>query len=243
MFLQLFLFHPEKLRQDYHFSFPWLCDEFFLTAPDGACIHGLRFPLPAPKGLILYFHGNADNLARWGQVAGDFLHLNYEVWMIDYRGFGKSTGRLSEDALHSDAAMFYDYALTVFPPEKIVIYGRSLGSALATRLASEVTSRQLILETPFFNLPELLLHYVPFIGDKIPWEYQFRSDLYIRKVDVPITIFHGTKDEVVPYGEGTKFEGLLGEKVLFITVEGGKHKNIGEYRLYHEVLESILGEG
>lgn len=242
MFLELFLFHPTKLSKTYPFYFQNSFTEFFLPSPDGAEINGLWFRKQDPKGLILYFHGNADDLSRWGKVADDFLRLNYDVMMIDYRTFGKSTGKLSETALHADARMFYDHARQYFSAEKIVIYGRSLGSGIATRLASEVSAAQLILETPFYNLPELLLHYVPFIGDKIPWEYQFRSDRCIVEVTVPITIFHGTEDEVVPYKEGKKFEQLLGRRARFVTIEGGKHKNLSEYPLYHEVLEEVLAK-
>ncbi|MDX2250025.1 MAG: alpha/beta fold hydrolase [Bacteroidia bacterium] len=241
MFLDFFLFHPTKLSREHVFSFPVPFTEYFLKTPDGAEINVLWFHSPQPRGLILYFHGNADDLSRWGKMAEDFLHLNYDVMMMDYRGFGKSTGKLSESILHADGKIFYNHALQHFPAEKIVIYGRSLGTGIATRLAAEVPSAQLILETPFYNLPELLLRYIPFIGSKIPWAYQFRSDEYIQQVKVPLTIFHGTEDEVVPYKEGKKFEALLGERVRFVTLHGGKHKNLSEYPLYHEVLAEVLG--
>ncbi|MEZ4772474.1 MAG: alpha/beta fold hydrolase [Bacteroidia bacterium] len=240
MFLELFLFHPTKLSRTYTFSFQTPFSEFFLSAQDGAEINGLWFRMPDPKGLILYFHGNADDLSRWGKVANDFLCLNYDVMMIDYRGFGKSTGKRSEAALHADGKIFYEFARQYFSPEKIIIYGRSLGSGIATRLASELPAAKLILETPFYNLAELLLHYLPYIGDKIPWEYQFRSDKYILQVTVPITIFHGTADETVPYKEGEKFKKLLGNQIRFVTIDGGKHKNLSEYPLYHEVLAEVL---
>lgn len=241
MFLEYFLFHPKKLPEDFTFDFPGNFTEFFLKTEEQTEINGLWFREENSRGLILYFHGNADNLIRWGKHAGDFRACGYDTMMIDYRGFGKSTGEPSEAAFHHDAERFYEYAIQHYSPENITIYGRSLGSAIATRLAAHVPSERLILETPFYNLPELLLHYLPWFGDKIPREYDFRSDIFIQQVTCPITIFHGTRDLVVPYSEGRKFVGLLGEKVKFHTIEGGGHKNLSDFPEYHQALGEALG--
>ena len=240
MIQKFFIFRQKKLERDFQFSFSAPFEEFFLKIEDGAEINGVWFHHPNPRGLILYFHGNADNLARWGQYSVDFLACGYEIAMIDYRTFGKSTGELSEDNFYRDSKAFYDYALKRHPGGKTIIYGRSLGSAMATQLASIVASDMLILETPFFNMTELIGHYLPVIGKKVSWSFTFPSDQYIQKVEAPIKIFHGTQDEIVPYREGRKFVDLLGEKVDFVTIEGGKHKNLRDFSLFHEELSRML---
>ncbi|MEZ4848862.1 MAG: alpha/beta fold hydrolase [Bacteroidia bacterium] len=242
MIQQFFIFRQKKLKRDFQFQFSVPHEEFFLSPEAEVEINGLWFHHEAPRGLIIYFHGNADNLARWGQYSVDFLACGYEIAMIDYRTFGKSTGKLSEEAFYDDARAFYDYAMARHPGGKTIIYGRSLGSAIATQLASVVKTDQLILETPFFNMPELIAHYLPLISDKVSWSFNFPSHEYIKEVNVPITIFHGTEDEIVPYEEGRKFVALLGEKVAFITIEGGKHKNLRDFPLFHTELERVLNQ-
>ena len=236
-----FIFHPQSLPQDHIFRFEQDFEEFWLEENADARIHGLWFRQAAPRGLVLYFHGNAGSLDRWGKYAADFTRHGHEVMMIDYRTFGKSTGRLSEAALHRDAFAAYRFARQHFPAEEIVIYGRSLGSGLATQLAAAVPARMLILETPFFNLRDLMQAHLPLMGrDAFPGEYRFRSDIFIQQVQAPVYIFHGTSDGVVPYREGYRFKKLLGDRVAFLTLPGGSHHNLAEFSDYQARIGQLL---
>lgn len=236
-----FIFHPKTLPQDHIFPFEQPFEEFWLEPETGARIHGLWFQQENPQGLLLYFHGNAGSLDRWGQYAIDFTRHGYEVMMIDYRTFGKSTGPRSEAALHRDAFAAYQLARTRFSGEAIILYGRSLGSGVATQLAAAVPARMLILETPFFNLRDVMKSYLPLMGSgALPSAYGFRSDLFIQQVQMPIHIFHGTQDGVVPYREGYRFKTLLGDRVDFLTLPGGGHHDLANFPAYKAHLWEIL---
>ncbi|MEN8799525.1 MAG: alpha/beta fold hydrolase, partial [Flavobacteriaceae bacterium] len=107
-----FIFLPTRLPQQYEYNFEHQYLEFNLGAADGAQLNALHFKIPDPKGIILYFHGNAGNLSRWGEIAGALSReYQYDVVVMDYRTYGKSTGSLSEEALHQDGQLFYNHLL------------------------------------------------------------------------------------------------------------------------------------
>ena len=109
MFQESMLFLPTTLPQDHTYSFKHNFEELFLTADDGAVLNGIHFKLEEPKGVILYFHGNAGDLQRWGTITSYFVEKNYDVVVMDYRTYGKSTGDRSEEAFYSDGQLFYNY--------------------------------------------------------------------------------------------------------------------------------------
>lgn len=235
------IFFPSKLDRQATFNFHTPFEEVFLQAGDGAEIHGLLFKANRPDGVILYFHGNAGNLAGWGYVAEDLTRYNYDVFIIDYRCFGKSTGNMSEALLHKDAQLCYNFLLERYPENDIVIYGRSIGSGIATRLASRNNPKLLILESPFYSLSEMASHYLPFLPNSILLKYNFKSHRYLKKVDGPVYIFHGDRDEVVPYKSGLKLARLIPEgQGKMITIQGGGHNNLNSFTTYKEALEDIL---
>ncbi len=235
------IFFPEELPRDHQFSFRSPFQEVFLKTPDAAEIHALHFQSKIPKGVILYFHGNAGCLQSWGSLAEDLLHYNYDVFMVDYRGFGKSTGIRTEAALHQDAQLAYDYLLKQYPEDKIIILGRSIGTGLAVPLAAQNNPGSLILETPFFNFADVAKTHYPFLPVTLLLKYTFRSDKYIQKVKCPTYIFHGTADRIVPYASGEKLAQLAGTgQVKLITIPNGGHNDLSNFRQYHQALQAIL---
>lgn len=244
LFQEKFLFRNTKLAADYQYEFKEDFEEMWFTPDVNVKINALYFTTNSAKtkGLIVYFHGNADNLKRWGKYAVDFTKNDYDVLMIDYRQFGKSTGELSEKALHSDAAYVYGWAKKHFPENQIIVYGRSLGTGIATRLASENKPKMLLLETPYYNLSDVVNSYFPLIPCNSMLKYQFRTDLCIKQVSCPTHFFHGTKDTVVPYKSSLQLAALLNKKPseVLTTIPNGEHKNLGEFREYHTALDSLL---
>ncbi len=239
MFQEKLIFRPKLLANDFVYTFNQPFEEFFLTAADGAIINGVHFKAENPKGILVYFHGNSDNLDRWGKYAEDFTKHNYDVLMMDYRGFGKSTGEQSEENFHADAELIYDYAKTLYNENQIILYGRSLGSGIATKVATNHQPKLLVLETPYYNFIEAIQKFVPFFPDAA-MDYTFRTDVWIKEVKCPIYYFHGTKDDVVPYSQGQKLAALKNNSKNLITIEGGGHKNLRKYKLYHEALKNVL---
>ena len=244
LFQEKFLFRNTKLAMNYQYEFKGDFEEMWFEPEANVKLNALYFRTDSTKrkGLIVYFHGNADDLRRWGKHAVDFTKNDYDILMIDYRQFGKSTGELSEKVLHSDAAYVYKWAKKRFPENQIILYGRSLGTGIATRLASQNKPKMLLLETPYFNLSDVVNSYFPLIPYNSVLKYQFRTDLYIRQVECPIHFFHGTKDKVVPYKSSLKLAALLNKKPFEIltTIPNGEHKNLGEFPEYHIALDSLL---
>lgn len=241
MFQEKLFFRPKKLAQDFAYSFKQEFEELFFTAADGAIINVLLFKAKNSKGIILYFHGNADNLERWGKYAEDFTKNNYDVLMMDYRGFGKSTGEQSEENFHADAELIYQYAKNLYSENKIVVYGRSLGSGIATKLAANHQPKLLLLETPYFNFIEAVQHFVPFFPVDVI-EYTFRTDVWIQQIKCPVYYFHGTEDKVVPYEQGLKLAEWKNNSENLIRIEGGEHKNLRTFPKYHAELKRVLDE-
>ncbi len=242
VFQKRIIFQSTPLAQDYTFEFDAPFEEHFLTTPEGLKINALYFPTPLHrKGVVLYFHGNADNLQRWGQYHPDLTSRGYDVFMIDYRCYGKSEGQADVKAYYRDARMAYDWLLQKFAAEDIILYGRSLGSAMASNLASTVPARMLILETPFDDLRHALQLNIPLLY--LPWnlDYPFANDQHLAAIDYPVYIFHGTKDRVVPYSSAMGLQPLLQDKDRFFTIPGGGPKNLSEFEDFQTGLEEVLG--
>ncbi|MEX0315850.1 MAG: alpha/beta hydrolase [Allomuricauda sp.] len=240
-FQEKLIFLPTTLPSDYSFSFDRKFDEVFLETPDGASLNALHFYSENPKGLILYFHGNAGDLSRWGEIVVPFTNFGYDALVMDYRTYGKSTGVLSEEALHEDAQRFYDYALEKCPENQIVVYGRSLGASIATKVASKNNPQKLILETPFYSLLDVAKERFPWLPLTQILKYKFSSFDYIQNVKAPIRIFHGTSDNVVSYESGKKlFDTIPHSDKKFFTIENGEHNNLATFESYQKAIQKEL---
>ena len=192
------------------------------------------------KGVVIYFHGNRGNINRYAKFADPFVRNGYEVWMEDYPGFGKSTGERNERILYQQAEQVYKMALSKYPKDSIVIYGKSLGTGIAAYLASVKDCKQLILETPYFSIPDLFGCYAPMFPVSRMITYKIPANEYLQEVKVPITIFHGTDDGVIPYRCAAKLKAVLKPADHFITIENGSHHNLGKFPLFQQKLDSLL---
>jgi len=241
------LFQNATLDQDHVFSYDEPFEELFLETEKGARINALYFKTFRPKGVVLYFHGRGGNLAdRWGKFSREFTKRGYDFFIMDYRGFGKSTGKLSEQALCDDASKCYEYLMDIYPENQIVVYGRSLGTGIATYVASNKNPKMLVLESPYFSILDLTPRqkpYLPRLLIPLLLKYHFRTDQWIVKVHSPIHIFHGTKDELIPYDSSTRLLKLLKNKIdaNLIPIEDGKHNHLQHHPKYQSELDEILG--
>jgi len=241
VFQKYIIFQPKKLDTEFQFAFDQPFEELFLTTPDNEQLNALYFKTKLEsKGLVIYFHGNADNLKRWGNYASDFTKRGYDVFILEYRGYGKSTGKPDETKFYQDAQLGYDWALKNYSPNQIVIYGRSLGSAVASHLAVENDFRFLILETPFDNVETLFKMRSPGGFLPLPIKSKFPNDKHLTKINQPIYIFLGTKDRVVPNRSTEKLRPLLKSSDRLIAIEGGGHKNLNTLEKYQTELDFIL---
>ncbi|MDC7998249.1 alpha/beta hydrolase [Gilvibacter sediminis] len=235
------MFQPQTLAADYKYAFNTEFEEFNLWTPDSVALNALHFKVADPKGLILYYHGNAGNLARWGGIAEQYTKYGYDVMVMDYRGYGKSGGSPAEATLYSDAQLFYEHAKKQYREQDILVFGRSLGTSVSTFLAAENTPGQLILETPFHSIEDVAntrFRYLP-----VQWliKYDFPSYKYAPEVNCATLILHGTRDGVVPFSSGQRlFLEFKPANVQFITIPEGRHNNLGEFQLYHKSLDLFI---
>lgn len=237
-----FLFHPVKLARDYQYTFDVPFREMDIPFNSTDTINMVRFfPKDAVRrGVVIYFHGNKENIARYAKFAGNFTKFGYEVWMEDYPGFGKSIGTRNEKILYQQAELIYTMAAGQFSKDHIVIFGKSFGTGIAAYLASVKDCSQLILETPYYSIPSLLSCYTPIYPTTAMAKYKIATNQYLQKVKVPITIFHGTADGVIPYHCAAKLKEVLKPTDQFITIEKGSHHNLNDYTLFHQKLDSLL---
>ncbi len=235
-----FIFFPTKLSPNYKFSQFENAREIYLTRENGLQLHALYFSAPKPKGILLYFHGNKGAVDDWGDAATDFTQLGYDLLMPDYRGYGKSGGTPHKGILHKDAMAWYDLLRKDFEPEQIILYGRSLGTGVACRIATKVEAQQLILETPYTSLVDMAKLSMPFFPSGLLMNYQFRTDITIKRLKCPVHIFHGTSDELIPYEQAVKLSKIYGDSSILTTIEGGTHGDLSNYDLFHNKLNELL---
>jgi len=235
-----FIFFPEKLEREYQFGFNQTFEELFIKMDDNVLLNAILFKADTSKGLIFYLHGNAGSLRSWGEIAKTYTDLNYDLFMLDYRGFGKSEGAISsEDQIYKDLQTVYDNIKTRYAENRIIILGYSVGTGLAAKLASSNHPRLLILQAPFFNLTDMMKHYYPIIPTFI-LKYKFETNKYIKDCKMPIVIFHGDKDEIIYYESSIKLQELIKETDTLITLKGQRHNGMSSNVKYLEELEKIL---
>ena len=235
-----FIFKPEKLRQDFLFKYDVPFKELFFDSAPGVRINGLHFYREQPKGLILYFHGNTRSIKGWAKYARDFYRYDYDVVLVDYRGFGKSTGKRSERDIMSDMQFVYNQLLTQYPQHHILVYGRSIGSGFAAKIASDNQPRYLILDSPYYNFAKLVERFLPFLPVKLVLRYELRTDKWIRHVNCHTYIIHGTKDRLIPIRHSENLQKINPHKITLIRIEGGGHNNLPTFPEYHNFVRDIL---
>ncbi len=222
------IFFPEKLPQDYQFHFASAFEEIVVSSKDGTKLHSLYFPLDSAKALVVYFHGNAGSLRGWGAVAEEFLQHGYAVLVTDYRGYGKSEGKISKERhLYEDADAIYQYAKSIYPEEKILLYGTSLGTGIAAYLASSNQPGRLILQSPYYSFQDLAKTLYP-LAPRFLLRYNLPVHKYLAKANMPIHIVHGTEDKIIPIAQSEKLKAEFPD-IDFVRVPGGGHNNLSSW--------------
>lgn len=244
LFQERLIFIPVHRKSSRSLALTKKFEEFQLPTPNEGSIHCLLIKTNAERarGVIFYLHGNTGSMQRWSHMGQELTDFEYDVLVLDYRGYGKSKGKRSERILHEDMNSIYSWLKIEFSYERHIIYGRSLGSGFAVPLAAKNDCDALILETPFLSLAHIAFKHAPFIPIKLLLRYPLRSDRKIRQVDAPVLIFHGTKDKLVPFRSAFALFKLIEEnpKNEMVTIPDGKHNNLGIYPVFRERLRAWL---
>jgi alpha-beta hydrolase superfamily lysophospholipase len=218
--------------------------EHTLESSEGGSLHAIHIKARQSRGCILYFHGNTGSLVRWGPIAEELTSYGFDVFLADYRGYGRSFGPRTEELLYADALLCYKKLLSMYREDEICIYGRSLGSGMACWLAGRTNPRAVVLETPFNNMVEVANYHSRIIPVKLFLKYTFRNDVHLRGAKSPILIAHGTKDRIVPYKLGLRLYQSVKDiaDTEMITIPGGRHGNLNGFPVFHQGLERFFNK-
>lgn len=226
-----FLFFPEKGHYAQPVDIGLTESDVFLTTQDGVRLHGWFFEAPHPKATLLFFHGNAGNISGRLFKAKGWVDREVSVFLVDYRGYGKSEGRIDRGGdLLEDArgALRWLEEEKKIPSGKIILYGESIGSYPATHLAREKKFAGLILEAPFTTLAELAHTHYGWVPEAALKDFQMNNQEAIGRAQAPVFILHGKEDEVCPFRFGERLYELAPSPKEFQAVQGGHHNDLPE---------------
>lgn len=236
------LFHPKILTTDHVFKFTEPFQELSIPVNEKDTISMIKF-FPKDslrRGLVVYYHGNKENLEHYAGCVNNFTSKGYEVWMEDYPGYGKSRGERTEEKLYAQAVQVMKMAGGKYHSDSIIIYGRSLGTGIAAYVASLTTCKELILETPYYSIPDLFNSFSFIYPSGYMSEYKIPTWKYLQDVQEPITIFHGDNDWIIPYRCAVKLKKVLKPTDKFICITGGSHNDLNNFPQFHDSLDSLL---
>jgi len=239
-FQEKLIFFPKKLDKNYQFEFGQKFEEINISSTDSKKINGLLFKADSSKGLIFYLHGNAGCLSSWGEIAKTYTDLNYDVFIIDYRSYGKSEGEINgQEQLFQDNQTAYDELKKKYTEDKIIVLGYSIGTGLASKLASTNKPKLLILQAPYYNLTDMMKHTYSIVPTFL-LKYKFATNEYLKNCKMPVVIFHGNQDEVIYYGSSLKLKKEFKDQDTLITLNEQGHNGMTNNEDYKTELKKIL---
>lgn len=239
------IFHPspamERTPRDVGLEF----DDLYFKSRDGVTLNGWFIARREARSTLVWFHGNAGNIShRVDNIKLLHEKVKANIFIFDYRGYGRSAGRVSEAGTYLDgeAALEFVHKQLGIAPEQIILFGRSLGAAVATEMALRFDSQALILESPFASVRAMASVVLPFlpVGPLLRTRYDVQEK--IRSIKTPLLVLHGDRDEVVPFEQGKLVFAAAPEPKMFFTITGAGHNDtflVGGERYYQQLEEFI----
>ena len=220
-------------------------DTVRLTARDGTRLHAWFVPATTARGTLLFNHGNAGNIAHRLDSINLFHSLGLNVLIFDYRGYGESDGKPSEKGTYLDVKAAWNYLLEerMISPEEIIIFGRSLGAAMAADLASQHPSAGVILESAFTSVPDMAASLYPWLPVRLLSRYRYNNLDKIGRITVPLLVVHSRDDEIIPYTHGEQLFAAATEPKQFLELRGGHNDGYHVSRkVYTKAVQQFLDE-
>jgi len=241
-FQERLLFHPEPLPADYPLASrasPAGDVHEERIAVDGAVLDALHLRLSAPKGIVFFLHGNAGNLSTWFVNADFYRRANFDLFMPDYRGYGRSTGRIQGEAqLRDDAARAWASVAPRYEGRRRVIVGRSLGTALAAGLAASVRPDLTVLVSPYWSIAELARRAYPWIPGGL-LRYPLETYRDVPRIDGPLLLIHGERDTVIPPDHSLRLA-RIARRPETAMIAGAGHGDLQDFGDYLEAIRRRL---
>ena len=241
-FQEKLLFHPETVPKSEQYKYPQEFTEKNYQVETGVELNTLLFKSDSTserRKLVFYIHGNGENLTTAGGLASVYTDLGYDFFVYDYRGYGKSGGKIdSESALFADAQILYSNLLRDYDEENVTILGYSIGTGIAAWLAAKNSPKQLILQAPYFSMKDMMRTKYPFLPTFL-LRYPLETNERLKETKCPVYIFHGNKDDIIPYSSSTKLKKII-KTIDLTTLEGLGHTGFMEHPDYQSNIREIL---
>lgn len=217
-----FIFFPERriMATPKLMQLPF--EEVAFVTEDNVILSGWFIPREDSKGVILFCHGNAGNISHRLDSINIFYRLGLSTFIFDYRGYGMSRGKITEEGTYRDAEAAWRYLVRIkeYPPNEIIIFGRSLGGAIAARLAKHHKPKGLIVESTFTSVPDIAASLYPYLPVRLLARYQYKAIDHIREVRSPVLVVHSRNDDIIPFSHGEKLFEAAGNPKEFLEISG-----------------------
>jgi hypothetical protein len=232
------LFQPQKLPQDHRFNQGPDVHEIWVDVP-GARLNALHLRRPQPQGVVFFVHGNAGSLENWFVNVDFYRQANFDLFMFDYRGFGKSNGRIESQAhLEADVRAAWESIAPRYAGLRKVFYGRSLGTGLATNLAVQTPPDLLVLVSAYSSMVAVAAQHYGWVPSAL-LRYPLRTDLMLPQVKNPVLLVHGGLDTLIPPSHSEVLHALVPQSEFLLVPEAG-HNDIQEFTVYLNTLAAAM---
>lgn len=214
-----------------------------ITTSDNVALHGWFIPAREERGVLLFFHGNAGNISHRLDSLRIFHSLGLSTLIIDYRGYGQSGGRISEAGTYLDAEAAWQHLTRErkTDPHRIIVFGRSLGGAIAAWLAAQYNPGGLILESVFTSVPDMAAGLYPIFPVRLLSRFRYDTRAALKNVTCPVLIVHSREDEIIPYANGQKLYAAAGEPKTLLTIRGSHNEGfLTTGSVYRQGLEKFI---
>lgn len=230
------IMHPTQLSTNHVFR---AGEEVNIEVAEDIKLNALWFREKDAKGVVLFWHGNRGSNHWCTRQAQTMTGNQYDVLMPDYRGYGKSDGQIySERQMYDDAQKVYDYVRRFYDEANIILVGYSLGSGIASYLAAQNNPQQLVLLAPFQSLTDIKSRKIPIIPSFI-MKYDLSNETWLKSVKCPVTLFHGTSDNLIPYDSSKKLEAINPDLIHLVTLDGASHRGTIFQQLFRSTFRII----
>lgn len=228
---------PKQIGLDY--------ESVSFGAEDGIKLTGWYIPADVSRGTVLFFHGNAGNISHRLDSIAIFHKLGLSVFIFDYRGYGQSEGQPSEEGMYRDAEAAWEYLVQKkeHAPEQIILFGRSLGAAVAAWLAERRSPKACILESVFTSAPDMAAEMFPLFPARLLCRYEFNTKAAVKNITSPLLIVHSPQDDIIPFSHGKKVFEAAREPKAFLEISGDHNTGfLASGSLYTDGLAAFLAE-
>lgn len=233
------LYFPEPLAAEHRFDFGADVQEVQIPVSGGTQLSALHLRHAEPKGLVFYLHGNGGNLQSWFATADFYRRAGYDLFMLDYRGYGKSGGSIESEAqLRADVRAAWDAVAPHYAGKRRVVIGRSLGTALAAELALQVQPEQLVLVSPYLRMVKLMRQHFPLLPTWL-LRYPLDTAASLQQWRGPLLLLHGERDELIPAEHSQQLQQLAPQGRL-VLIAGAGHNDLQLHESYLQAIRQVL---